>query len=364
MFLKVARAIARPQTFAVLDLLKRSTGLSVNEIAKSLKLSYMGVKQYCTELEKKGLVDTWRRPTAMGRPEKSYRLTEKAAAFYPEVGNEMTLELLKTIAQLYGETAPDKLLFSYFNKKADGYLKKIKGSTLTERAASFAKLRDSEGCCAQIEYDEEQGYRLVEFHSPLKEIAEHFPNVLRMEELMFSKVLGLAVQRSEVKIAGLRQISFLIPLTVVPQGLVATAKVAKAPIAEVKPVKTAKAPSVKPTLAEPESEIEISIPEIADEVEPETSLSEGLDESVLASTYEAEDDASVEVASQESLPATDFAGELSPEEIAAEALEAQRILGELLESEADQEETITPMPQTLAVKEVHAVQEELFLLVG
>lgn len=261
MFLKVARAIARPQTFAILDLLKRSTGLSVNEIAKALKLSYMGVKQYCTELEKKGLVDTWRRPTTMGRPEKSYRLTPKAASFYPEVGNEMTLDLLKSIAQLYGETAPDKLLFNYFNKKADAYLKKLKGATITEKATSFAKLRDAEGCCAQIEYDEENGYRVVEYHSPMKEIADEFPNVQRMEELMFSKVLGLQVTRTEDRVSGLMKISFRIPLQVIPQGLVATptvkaAKPAGAP---------AKAPRLKKAVAPAPVEVETVAPSVTAE---------------------------------------------------------------------------------------------------
>ena len=97
MFLRIARDIAKPQTFAILDLLKRSTGLPVKDLAKAMKMSYMGVKQHCMELEKKGLLDTWRRPGEVGRPEKLYRLTTKAAAFYPEAGNEMTLEILHSI---------------------------------------------------------------------------------------------------------------------------------------------------------------------------------------------------------------------------------------------------------------------------
>lgn len=210
MFLKVARAVAKPQTFAIMDLLKRSTGMSVNEIAKCLKLSYMGVKQYCNELERKGLLDTFRRPKDIGRPEKLYRLTSKAGAFYPEVGNELTLDILESVQQLYGPTAPDKLLFNYFSKKADAYLKKVKGTSVTERAASFAKIRESEGFCSQVEYDSE-GFRIVEFHSTLKEIVSSFPSVKRMEELMFSRILGAPVTRSEERISGLTKIAFVIP---------------------------------------------------------------------------------------------------------------------------------------------------------
>ncbi|MBP7950123.1 MAG: hypothetical protein KA004_10735 [Verrucomicrobiales bacterium] len=211
MFIRVARSIARPQTFAILDLLKRSTGMSVKDIAKHLRMSYMGIKQHCVDLEKKGLLDTWRNPKQLGRPEKLYRLTPKAGAFYPEVGNELTLDLLNSIQQLYGPTAPDRLLFSYFSKRADYYLKKVKGNSVSERAASFCKIREAEGHCAEIEYDHNAGLRIVEFHSPFKEIAQTYPSVRRMEELMVNRVLGITVKRSEEKASGLTKYVFHIP---------------------------------------------------------------------------------------------------------------------------------------------------------
>ena len=61
MFLKTLRDIARPQVVAIFDAIKRSDGLSVTEIARELKMSYMGIKQHCLDLEKKGYLDTWRR---------------------------------------------------------------------------------------------------------------------------------------------------------------------------------------------------------------------------------------------------------------------------------------------------------------
>ena len=208
MFLKIARSIARPQAVAILDLIKRSSGLSVNELAKQLKLSYMGAKQHCNELEKKGMLDTFRRPKDIGRPDMLYRLTPKAEAFYPEVGNELSIDLLESAAQLYGPSAPDKLLFNYFTKKADAYLKKIKGTTLSDRVASLAKLRDAEGYCSQVEIDGDQNVTLVEFHNLFKNIILSFPNVGRLEELMLARVLGVRVQRLEQRLSGLTKITF------------------------------------------------------------------------------------------------------------------------------------------------------------
>lgn len=211
MFLRIARDIAKPQSFAILDLLKRSTGLPVKDLAKALKMSYMGVKQHCVELEKKGLLDTWRRSGDMGRPEKLYRLTAKAASFYPEAGNEMTLEILQAIQQIYGPSAPDKLLFNHFARKTEAYLKKVKGRSISERATSFAKLRNAEGYCTDLEYDPQEGFRIVEFHHPMKEIAAAFPSIRQMETQMIQKILMTEVQRLEERASGLTKVAWLIP---------------------------------------------------------------------------------------------------------------------------------------------------------
>ena len=211
MFLKAVRDIAKPQQFAIIDVLKRSTGMPVAEIARAIKMSYMGVKQHCVELEEKGWLDTWRRPVANGRPEKLYRLTARASSLYPEAGNEMTLELLQSVQEVYGSSAPEKLLWNCFNRRAEGYAKRVKGQSIAERAASLAKIRSLEGHCAEVEYDHTLGLRITEYHSPLKEIAAAWPSVHRMEEQMFSRVLNVPVQRVEERASGLTRFSFLIP---------------------------------------------------------------------------------------------------------------------------------------------------------
>jgi predicted ArsR family transcriptional regulator len=218
MFLKSVRDIAKPQHFAIIELLKRSTGMPVAELGRALKMSYMGVKQHCLDLEKKGWLDTWRRPVPNGRPEKLYRLTAKAQALYPEAGNEMTLELLKSIQDIYGTSAPEKLLFSYFGRKTEAYLKKIKGGSIAERTTAFAKLRNLEGYCSEAGFDPAVGLKITEYHCPLKEIAAVFPSVKRMEEQMFNRVLMTTVHRHEEKASGLTKYVFVIP-TVAAQSV-------------------------------------------------------------------------------------------------------------------------------------------------
>jgi len=212
MFSKVLRDIAKPQWIEIISILKRSTGMSVAELAKRLKMSYMGVKQHCVELQKRGYLDTWRRPKNIGRPEKAYRLTTKVNALFPQVGNDLTLEILEAVEQTYGSSASEKLLYTYFHKMADRYESKLKGETPAERAVSLAKMRNLEGYLSSCDLEEveEFGLRIVEYHSPFTEVSQKYPIALRMEEQMVEKLVGATVHREEERASGLVRYTFKI----------------------------------------------------------------------------------------------------------------------------------------------------------
>jgi predicted ArsR family transcriptional regulator len=74
--------IGRTQRLEILNTLKRTRGLSVNQLVDKMRMSYMGIKQHCITLERDGYLDTWRRPQKMGRPEMVYRLTRRARLFF------------------------------------------------------------------------------------------------------------------------------------------------------------------------------------------------------------------------------------------------------------------------------------------
>ena len=198
--------IGTRQRLRVVNRLKRTQGMSVGELAEALLLSYMGVKQHCVELERLGYLDTWRRPkapTQTGRPELVYRLTRKAHELFPLASNEMTLALLDSAQALYGPVAPEKLLFTVFQRKTETFLARVKGETVQERAEAFAALRDAEGCMAELERDED-GLRIVEYHTPLADLLAAYPALLhRLEQEMYTRVLRAPVKREQTEVSGL-----------------------------------------------------------------------------------------------------------------------------------------------------------------
>src|SRR4026207_543159 len=147
---KLLAEIGRTQRLEIVNALKRSRGLSVNELVDRMRMSYMGIKQHCLTLQRDGYLDTWRRPQKMGRPEMVYRLTRRTQDLFQADSNQLTLDLLKAAQEIYGPNAPEKLLYNIFKKKTAALKAKTKGDTVAERAKWLAHFRDGEGYMAQF----------------------------------------------------------------------------------------------------------------------------------------------------------------------------------------------------------------------
>jgi predicted ArsR family transcriptional regulator len=205
--------IGRTQRLEILNSLKRTKGMSVNELVTKMKMSYMGIKQHCLTLERDGYLDTLRRPQKMGRPEMVYRLTRRTHDLFPADSNQFTLELLKSIQEIFGLNAPEKVLYNAFEGKGKALKAKVKGETVAERAKWLAKARDSEGHMAQFITDEKEGGpQILECHSPIMNLRDRYPIIGRLEQNMFETVLGTRVRREETRHSGLYECAFYFAL--------------------------------------------------------------------------------------------------------------------------------------------------------
>ncbi|MGJ8696110.1 MAG: helix-turn-helix transcriptional regulator [Verrucomicrobiaceae bacterium] len=183
----------------ILAALKRSDGMPISDLSRELGKSYMGIKQHCLKLTEMGYLEEWRVPREkkeVGRPEKLYRLTRKCDSLFPSAGVELSLSVLESVKSVYGESAPEKLLFHHFHQLQERWLAKVRaGKSMVEKATRLADVRDKEGWFSRCHYDPESGFRIEEFHNPLAKIYEVYPNAVRMEVQMMEKVLGTRIVR-------------------------------------------------------------------------------------------------------------------------------------------------------------------------
>lgn len=195
--LSLFKDLSRPKLLDIVMLLKRSAGMSVNELAAALRLSYMGVKQNCTLLEKKGYLDHWlRSKTGGGRPEKMYRLTPRMNVLFPNAACNLAIDILEAAIAVGGVEAAGKMLAHHFEKQTERYSAKVKGRTLLEKAQSFAKARQLEGYVASCDFSAQDGLCLVEYHSALEGLGETYDIAMKLEAGMIGTLLGCEVERS------------------------------------------------------------------------------------------------------------------------------------------------------------------------
>jgi predicted ArsR family transcriptional regulator len=168
-------------------------------MARTLRLSYMGVKSQCLKLERSGYLTSSLHRRGRGRPEVLYRITPKGRTLFPQGGTELSLSLLEQAARLFGPQAPQKLLFAYFQAQAGHYSSALKAANPAGRAEELAMLRSTEGRFARVE--SEGGLRYVEGHNPLGRLYEAFPEAEDFETAALAKALGCGLRR-EVGAAG------------------------------------------------------------------------------------------------------------------------------------------------------------------
>jgi predicted ArsR family transcriptional regulator len=200
---RLIEQVGRSARLKVINELKRTQGLCVGNLAERLNMSYMGIKGICLDLQKRGLVDTWRHPQERGRPQMLYRLTSRAHDLFPTACNEMTIDLLGVAQRLFGPSAPEKLLLLTFQKKAEFYFEQMPDGTLLERARELVKLRDQEGTMPELIEESDSAVRIVEHHSPILDVLRAFPITTKFETELFQRILGVNVQREEIVASGL-----------------------------------------------------------------------------------------------------------------------------------------------------------------
>lgn len=200
MLLPVFRDLIKPQWRVVLEELKQGGGMSVADLARATGGSYMAVKAHCEALTRSGYLVRTRLPrTEVGRPEIFYSLGARADALFPQAGDAFALDLLGHLKRMYGEHAPEKLFFQYFEQRRVVLVKALgKVVCADERAERLVALRGKEGCAGTCEREDGTVVRIVERHNPLQRVFDCYPRAVAMELRMLEQVLDRTLARREV----------------------------------------------------------------------------------------------------------------------------------------------------------------------
>ncbi|MBD2022012.1 transcriptional regulator [Leptolyngbya sp. FACHB-36] len=195
---------------AIVKLLKQEGSLDAETLASQLGVTAMAVRQHLYALQDEQLVTYQEEPRPMGRPAKRWQLTAAADRLFPDSYAELTLSLLNSVKEAFGEAGLDRLLEIRTRQQLEAYAQhREEQASLRERLSTLAEVRTQEGYMATVHPQADGTFLLVENHCPICAAAAACTGLCAQELEIFQSVLGdVDIQRVEHIIAGARRCAY------------------------------------------------------------------------------------------------------------------------------------------------------------
>jgi len=196
---------------AILELLKWHGPQDARTLAGRLEISAMAVRQHLYSLADDRLVTSDEEPRPMGRPAKLWRLTPAADELFPNAHAELTVSLIQSMRETFGERGVDRLIAARTRSQIEAYRAQVgDGGSLRERLAALANLRTREGYMAEVKEETDGALLLIENHCPICAAARACTNLCAGELRVFQQVLGagVIVERVDHILAGARRCAY------------------------------------------------------------------------------------------------------------------------------------------------------------
>lgn len=176
---------------AIVKLLKHNGSMDAHQLAGELGVTAMAVRQHLYDLQEQKLVTFKEEPRTMGRPAKMWTLTSEANRLFPDGYANLTVSLIESMKEAFGDEGLEKLLEIHNRKLVMDYQSKVPADfQLREKLKALAETRTAEGYMADIIENPDGSFYFVEKHCPICEAARACTDICRKELETFQCVLG------------------------------------------------------------------------------------------------------------------------------------------------------------------------------
>ncbi|KQX66611.1 metalloregulator ArsR/SmtB family transcription factor [Angustibacter sp. Root456] len=175
------------------------------EVACTLGLTPAAVRRHLDALEEAGLVLAREpRPSAVrgrGRPARAYVLTDAGHASMTTAYDDLAASALAYLAEQLGPSAVEGFAARRVADLEHRYAPVVEaaGSAVADRAEALAEALAADGYAASTRPVTtpagDVGAQLCQGHCPVQHVAERFPQLCDAETEVFSRLLGVHVQR-------------------------------------------------------------------------------------------------------------------------------------------------------------------------
>lgn len=194
-------------TDRILLLIKTRGPVSTATLAQALGMTAEAARQQVQKLTASGLIEGRQDGAAgVGRPRQVWALTEAGNGRFPDAHAQLTVQLIGSIRQLFGEAGLERLIGQREIESRAAYAALCTAKTLPRRLEQLAAVRTREGYMARTERDG-RDWLLIEDHCPICAAARSCQGFCRSELQLFQEVVGpgAKVTREEHLLAGARR---------------------------------------------------------------------------------------------------------------------------------------------------------------
>lgn len=187
----------------ILYTLKKSDGLTADQLASLLGITSMAVRKHLAALENDELIESTVMRRSVGRPANVYRVAAMAEDFFPKHYDLVVTELLTDLVKIDGEPKVNLLLERRAERTRDFLQERLSGArNLRERVAALAEGMDELGYYAVWEQCDESTYFIKQYNCAINRVATCFPVACSYEASMFQQLLDADVERASHVLAG------------------------------------------------------------------------------------------------------------------------------------------------------------------
>jgi predicted ArsR family transcriptional regulator len=174
----------------ILFFIKTKGPASTATLAQAFDMTPEAARQQVQKLAAAALIEGQQEPIAgVGRPRQNWALTEVGNRRFPDTHAQLTVQLIGSIRQIFGEDGMDRLIAQREVDSRALYAAARAGRTLPERLKRLAALRTDEGYMARVERDGHD-WLLIEDHCPICAAARTCQGFCRSELRLFQEVAG------------------------------------------------------------------------------------------------------------------------------------------------------------------------------
>ena len=112
---------------AILQFLKTRGPQSAKALAKHLGMTAEGVRQHLAKLRAAGLVAHRDAAQGVGRPKRTWRLSERGHRRFPDGHSQLMLDLVSAVREEFGDAGLDKLIAAREARMLESYGERLSG---------------------------------------------------------------------------------------------------------------------------------------------------------------------------------------------------------------------------------------------